>query len=109
MTTKEHEIKLYSRSYAALKKDADKLRSALSDIVEKQNAMLERILFLKFGAAPGAIVRSHGKQYRVLKVSHFWGLDKADKPWLVGNPQLTNGKYGIAVRNLYSSWEVVTP
>jgi hypothetical protein len=55
-----------------------------------------------FGCAAGAIVLDrHDQPHRVVGIDRYWGCDK---PWVTANPMKKDGTWGIAKRNLYSSW-----
>lgn len=64
-----------------------------------------RIAEQDFGVRIGSIIKDrNGVVYRVIEVStRFDG-----KPWLVGNPKKKDGSFGIAQRNIYSDWELVS-
>ena len=58
----------------------------------------------RFGVRIGSIVKDRkGVEHRVTGIhpSNF------SKPWLEGNPKKKDGSFGVAVRHLYSNWDMV--
>lgn len=80
------------------------LKSKLYEINQKIEAEKIRLAEEKYGLCIGCVVKSHdGKEYKVTEITTSW-----DKPWVVGNPRKKDGTFGIAKRNVYGSWEVIT-
>ncbi len=116
MNDKAKEIIRYLKSY---EDDKELLQDKISVIDTNMKALKLRLMELIFGVKEGVIVRCNGILHRVTKVDVRYlksdDLSKASKkpdedynrPWLEGNPMKKDGTYGIAIRSLYSHWEVV--
>lgn len=63
-----------------------------------------RLTEQQFGVRVGSIVKDRkGVEHKVTKVNPSYG-----KPWLEGNPKKKDGTFGIAQRNIYSDWDLVS-
>jgi len=79
-----------------------KLNAVRESITEEKTRLAEH----KFGVRVGSIVKDRkGIEHKVTQVDtrYYDG-----SPWLVGNPKKKDGTFGIAQRNLYSCWTLLT-
>lgn len=79
----------------------ERVRRAKHNLRQAEEA-LHALKCKKAGIRIGDVVLYKGKQHKVVSIDTTWR-----KPWLTGHPQLANGEFGKAIRNLYGDWEHV--
>lgn len=75
---------------------------AVRESIKKERLMIAE---QEHGVKAGSIVKDRkGVEYKVTLVNtRFSG-----KPWLTGTPKKKDGTFGVAVRNIYGEWELVS-
>tara|TARA_R110000868_G_scaffold92457_6_gene256632 strand:- start:3596 stop:3877 length:282 start_codon:yes stop_codon:yes gene_type:complete len=82
------------------------LKSRVGDLMHQLSEAKNRLREAEIAAAPvkvGDIVSCCGVEHRVTEV-----IPSYSKVWVKGNPKKKDGTWGIAVRALYSDWQLVS-
>ena len=90
---------------AELKLQEEELSSKLNEVRREITKEKLRLAEQEFGVRIGSVVKDKkGIEYKVTCVkTNFSG-----KPWLEGNPKKKDGTFGIAHRNIYGNWTLIS-
>lgn len=84
----------------------DELSKKLGEVRRAITEEKTRLAEEQFGVSVGSIVSDRqGNEYRVTRIMTMC----SGKPWLEGNPKKKDGTFGVARRNIYSDWNLVSP
>lgn len=102
MTNTEDKLKAAIEILTAAKK----VVSSANDIVRDNWIKLVKE---KFCIEVGDVVTCRGKRFRITQIRIPQDYDLASlnyKPWVYGNPQNKDGRYGKGEKCLYGDWEI---
>ena len=93
-------------SLQQLKHKRADILSDLAQIKRDIQAEEEVIVLKEYKVKIGSVVEYEGKEYQVTNINTFsW---EGTPPWLKGYMRKKDGNFGIAERNLFSDWTVIS-